>query len=180
MRQTFTISLECESGHKSRIRYEADNADEVEVFAGLLDGSINPAAQARMRELNDPMLRVGRCCVDVGTLMGGTVSSDAPEDAVVMCDAWIKATVDPLARRAIACRTCRGADDKQPCTTCLGAGWTWDDGVPPTTCPQTLRLTMPKGTACGRASETCPGCGRASATIGDAIDVAYTIAKGAS
>ena len=60
------------------------------------------------------------------------------------------------------------------CALCLGWGWRWSDGVPPTLCPARTRLP------CTRLSAHCPGCGREAAEIGGADDVARTKAADVS
>lgn len=69
------------------------------------------------------------------------------------------------------------------CSACIGRGWRWSDGVPPTLCPDTLGAPPPPGVRtprnrlpCGRRDDTCPGCGRESSTIGGLADVQRTIA----
>lgn len=69
-------------------------------------------------------------------------------------------------------------EEQTICKPCLGAGWTWPDGVPPTFCPGGGRrppFRHPSSRPCGRAGLKCPGCDRLAAIIPAAEDIAATL-----
>jgi SOS-response transcriptional repressor LexA len=81
------------------------------------------------------------------------------------------------------CSRCHGTGRRSSvtlCLSCLGYGWTWLDGVPPTLCPgggvapkiEHERMTK---VPCGRRGATCPGCDRARTAIGTDEDRARTL-----
>lgn len=77
---TFTVIQKCEAGHERRIALvDVGNKAWATAYAGLLDGSFNPEAHERMKAINDPAFRVGRCNSDKG---------DGK-----LCDAWCKCEV---------------------------------------------------------------------------------------
>lgn len=69
------------------------------------------------------------------------------------------------------------------CSKCLGFGWMWADGVPPTMCPgggaqpkaAILQGRSPTDLPCGRTGKTCPGCDRNAVDIGGPQDRQRTI-----
>ena len=79
MTDTFTIRAKCDAGHEKLIVARGMYREAADLFASVLDGSINPAGMTRLREINDPALRVGRC----NLVHGGT-----------LCDAWLTCSVE--------------------------------------------------------------------------------------
>lgn len=76
------------------------------------------------------------------------------------------------------CDRCHGTGAGGACKRCLGFGWMWSDGRPPTMCPgggMAPNVSTPKTLPCGRDNDTCPGCDRSTDIIGLDEDVKRTV-----
>lgn len=86
-------------------------------------------------------------------------------------------------REVVRCGRCIGSGhepERAHCRACLGYGWRWSDGRPPTLCPgggasPVQAVTRVRNLPCGRGGETCPGCDRFTRDIGTDPDVVRTV-----
>ncbi len=88
---TFTVTAKCEAGHENVIHLkDVGNRQYAEMYAAILDGSFSPDGNAKLRKMNDPTLRVGRCNLPLDVQGHVHFHIDAPG----LCNAWINCTVE--------------------------------------------------------------------------------------